>query len=30
MSRWRGQMRISPDFDALPPDLEAAFRGDAD
>lgn len=27
---WRGQVRISPDFDALPRELEAAFRGEAD
>jgi prevent-host-death family protein len=26
---WRGRVRISDDFDELPPELEAAFRGDA-
>lgn len=25
---WRGKVRISPDFDELPADVEAAFRGD--
>jgi prevent-host-death family protein len=25
---WKGQVRISPDFDELPPELEAAFRGE--
>lgn len=29
--RWRGQMKIAPDFDApLPDDLQRAFEGDAD
>ena len=26
---WRGRVRIASDFDELPPDLAAAFRGDA-
>lgn len=26
---WRGRVRIAPDFDALPADVAAAFRGDA-
>ena len=26
---WRGRVRIAPDFDELPPDLAAAFRGEA-
>ena len=26
---WRGQVRIAPDFDQLPDDLAAAFRGEA-
>jgi len=25
---WRGQVRIAPDFDALPESLAAAFRGE--
>jgi prevent-host-death family protein len=25
---WRGRVRIAPDFDQLPPDLAAAFRGE--
>ena len=25
---WRGKVRIADDFDALPDDLAAAFRGD--
>jgi prevent-host-death family protein len=25
---WEGRVRIAPDFDELPPDLDAAFRGD--
>lgn len=25
---WRGRVRISPDFDALPAELEAAFHGE--
>lgn len=25
---WRGRVRMSADFDVLPEDLEAAFRGD--
>jgi prevent-host-death family protein len=25
---WEGRVRIAPDFDELPPDLAAAFRGD--
>jgi antitoxin (DNA-binding transcriptional repressor) of toxin-antitoxin stability system len=28
--RWAGQVRISPDFDELPEDLAAAFRGEAE
>lgn len=27
---WRGRVRISPDFDALPKELEAVFRGEAE
>lgn len=27
---WRGQVRMAPDFDVLPPELEAAFRGGAE
>jgi prevent-host-death family protein len=26
--RWRGRVRIHHDFDELPPDLAAAFRGE--
>ena len=26
---WRGRVRIAPDFDELPPELRAAFRGEA-
>lgn len=26
---WRGRVRIAPDFDVLPPDLAAAFEGEA-
>ena len=26
--QWRGQVKIALDFDELPPDLAAAFRGD--
>lgn len=25
---WRGQVRIAPDFDELPAEISAAFRGD--
>lgn len=25
---WRGRVRIAPDFDELPPELAAAFRGE--
>jgi prevent-host-death family protein len=25
---WRGQVRISDDFDELPPEIDAAFRGE--
>lgn len=25
---WRGRVRISPDFDDLPPEVAAAFRGE--
>lgn len=25
---WRGRVRIAPDFDALPEELAAAFRGE--
>ena len=27
--RWKGQVSIAPDFDVLPDDLAAAFRGEA-
>lgn len=27
---WAGRVRIHPDFDQLPEDLAAAFRGDAE
>jgi prevent-host-death family protein len=27
---WRGKVRIADDFDALPEDLAAAFRGEAE
>lgn len=26
---WRGRVTIAPDFDVLPPELAAAFRGEA-
>lgn len=26
---WKGKVRIAPDFDVLPHELAAAFRGDA-
>lgn len=26
---WRGKVRIATDFDVLPPEVAAAFRGDA-
>jgi len=26
---WRGRVRIAADFDELPAEIEAAFRGDA-
>ncbi|MDN5872415.1 MAG: type II toxin-antitoxin system Phd/YefM family antitoxin [Nitrococcus sp.] len=26
---WRGRVRVSADFDTLPEELEAAFRGEA-
>ncbi len=26
---WRGRVRLAPDFDELPPDLAAAFAGEA-
>ena len=26
---WKGKVRIAADFDVLPPDLAAAFRGEA-
>ncbi|HEY2316041.1 MAG TPA: type II toxin-antitoxin system prevent-host-death family antitoxin [Streptosporangiaceae bacterium] len=26
---WRGRVRIAEDFDQLPDDIEAAFRGDS-
>ncbi len=26
---WRGQVRIAPDFDQLPSELAAAFRGES-
>ncbi len=25
---WEGRVRIAPDFDELPPEIAAAFRGD--
>jgi len=25
---WKGRVQMAPDFDDLPPDVEAAFRGD--
>jgi prevent-host-death family protein len=25
---WEGRVSIAPDFDDLPPDIDAAFRGD--
>jgi prevent-host-death family protein len=25
---WEGQVRIAPDFDELPPEIAAAFRGE--
>jgi prevent-host-death family protein len=25
---WKGNVRIAPDFDVLPPEIAAAFRGD--
>lgn len=27
---WRGRVQFDTDFDTLPPELEAAFRGEAD
>lgn len=27
---WRGRVRIAPDFDELPPEITAAFRGDSE
>ena len=27
---WKGRVRIAPDFDDLPPEVEAAFRGESD
>lgn len=27
---WRGRVRISPDFDTLPEELEVAFRGEVE
>lgn len=27
---WRGRVRVSADFDTLPEELEAAFRGEAE
>jgi len=27
---WRGKVAIAPDFDQLPPEVDAAFRGEAD
>ena len=27
---WKGQIWIADDFDELPPEIEAAFRGEAD
>lgn len=26
---WSGRVRIAPDFDELPPEIAAAFRGDS-
>jgi len=26
---WRGRVRIAPDFDELPPEIAAAFRGES-
>jgi len=28
--QWKGCVTIAPDFDDLPPEVEAAFRGDAE
>ena len=27
---WQGRVRIAPDFDELPPDVAAAFRGESE
>ena len=27
---WAGRVRIGPDFDSLPPEVEAAFAGEAE
>lgn len=27
---WKGRVRIAPDFDELPPEVEQAFRGDGE
>jgi prevent-host-death family protein len=27
---WRGRVRLASDFDHLPPEIERAFRGDAE
>ncbi len=27
---WQGRVRMAPDFDELPPDLAAVFRGDSE
>lgn len=27
---WRGRVRTAPDFDELPPEIEAAFRGEGE
>jgi prevent-host-death family protein len=27
---WKGRVRIAPDFDKLPPEIERAFRGDGE
>ena len=27
--RWKGQVKISPDFDELPEEITAAFRGES-
>jgi prevent-host-death family protein len=27
---WRGRVRIAPDFDELPPEIRAAFRGETE